>query len=526
MRYDGIILGAGHNSLVLQAYCSRAGMKTLSLEKSQIAGGGLSTMEDPRHPGFLHNTHSYFHRAITEMPWYRDLELDYRGAKYFEPELNTALVLKSGEALKWYTDFEKTVASFASFSERDAQTLQKWKQDFSSVVEKILGPEALRVPMEPEKRNHWLDSLPEGRLLKKVSRFSPLEFVMTEFENPIIQAGLLFFNGLREVDLRCKGMGYHIPMLLASKRKAQACYGGSASLARALVHAVRDAGGEIRYQATPKRILTNKKTVTGVELETGEVISADWVASGLNPHQTFLDLLGNSDLPREWRTYAEKFQYNLIAPLFSLNLNLHEAPAYCAEEKHPDLQQALMVILGLEHLDQYPQIVKAHENGQLPPPVMWGSTPTMHDPSQAPAGKHVSFMWEKLPYRLNGNPASWDAARKPHGEAMLRFWEQYAPNLGRAVIDWFTRSPADVERSFPNMKEGDLLIGAFTNGQLGYNRPFPGAGEYRGYFDGLYLCGSCTHPGGNITGLPGYNAAHVLLQDHAGSAANAILPQT
>jgi len=30
---------------------------------------------------------------------------------------------------------------------------------------------------------------------------------------------------------------------------------------------------------------------------------------------------------------------------------------------------------------------------------------------------------------------------------------------------------------------------------------------------GLYLCGSCCHPGGNITWLPGYNSAQVVLAD-------------
>ena len=63
------------------------------------------------------------------------------------------------------------------------------------------------------------------------------------------------------------------------------------------------------------------------------------------------------------------------------------------------------------------------------------------------------------------------------------------------------------------MREGDLLIGAFTHGQIGYHRPFPGAGHYRGPIDGLYLCGACCHPGGNITGLPGYNCAQVVTSD-------------
>ena len=144
---------------------------------------------------------------------------------------------------------------------------------------------------------------------------------------------------------------------------------------------------------------------------------------------------------------------------------------------------------------------------------MWGSCPTVFDGSQAPAGKHTAFMWEKLPYRLNGDPKNWDREKDFHGRRMLQLWTKQASNLEYDVIDWFARSALDTERTFPNMQEGDLLIGAFTNGQIGYHRPFPGAGHYRGHIKGLYLCGSSSHPGGNITGLPGYNCAQVILTD-------------
>jgi phytoene dehydrogenase-like protein len=124
-------------------------------------------------------------------------------------------------------------------------------------------------------------------------------------------------------------------------------------------------------------------------------------------------------------------------------------------------------------------------------------------------------MWEKLPYRLGGDARNWDGAgaAEQHARAMLDIWSQYAPNIQDAVIDWFTTTPLDTERNLPNMREGDLLVGAFSHGQVGYHRPFPGAGHYRGHLEGLYLCGSCCHPGGNITGLPGYNSAQVILSD-------------
>ena len=512
-EYDAVVLGAGHNSLILQAYLCRAGLKVVCLERSHTPGGGLATVEDPRYPGFLHNTHSFFHRGVTHLPWFDDLNLERYGAEYIEPELNVALVLKNGDVLKWWTDFDRTAESFARFSKRDARTLRRWRDAFVPIVENILSAEAQAPPMPPGLRREILSQTREGRLLLDVSALSPLEFVHREFEHPVVQAGLLFFNGLREVDLRASGFGHHIPALLASKGKAQMCKGGSGNLARALVAAVRDMGGEIWLQTEPRRIVVEGERVLGVETAGGEFIKAPIVVSGLNPHQTFFDLMDREALPESWQQRVEEFQYNVLAPLFALHVNLDEPPHYRATRDHPDIEDALMVILGLERADQFLDIVAHHERGTMPQIVMWGACPTRFDQTQAPSGKHAAFMWQKLPFALAGDATNWDRQRDAVGRDMLAMWMEYAPNLRDCIIDSFVRSPLDVARTLPNMQHGDLLIGAFTHGQVGYNRPFPGAGHYRGCFDGLYLCGSCCHPGGNVTGLPGYNATQVIYSD-------------
>lgn len=515
MEYDGIILGTGHNALILQAYLGKAGVKTLSIDRGSEAGGGLVTVENPRLPGFLHNTHSFFHRNVTGLPWYRDLELERRGAEYIEPDLNVAMVLKDGRTLEWWADIDKTVESFREFSAKDGDTLRRWRDTFEPILSRILGPESQGPPIPQERRKELLEKTSEGRLLLEVSALSPLEFVQREFENPVIQGALLFFNGLREVDLRCPGFGHHIPALLAAKGRAQMCRGGSINLAQALVSAVTEQGGEIRLDTTPQRIVVENGRAAGIVTAEGDFIRARlFVASGLNPQQTFLDLFEEGLVPKEWRDRAASFEYNLLAPLFALNVALSEAPAYRAAENNPALSGALMVILGLEDSSAFPEIVRHHEAGTIPPTVMWGSTPSVFDSSQAPDGKHVAFMWEKLPYRLHGDPLNWDREKERHGARLIDTWNEYAPNLKDSMEDSFVRSALDTERSLPNMCEGDLLVGAFSSGQVGYNRPFPGAGHYRGHIPGLYLCGSCCHPGGNITGLPGYNAAQVILGDH------------
>jgi phytoene dehydrogenase-like protein len=514
--YDGIILGTGHNALVLQAYLARCGMRVLSLDRAETPGGGLTTIENPRRPGFLHNMHSFFHRAITAMPWYRDLELERHGLRYIEPELNVALILPDCRSLQWWTELDKTVESFAQFSQKDAQTLKNWAEDFRPIVKQILVPEAQSPPLPPAERSKLLEKTDLGRRLLEVSALSPLEFVEREFENDVVRAGLLFFNGLREVDLRLHGFGHSIPSLLAGTHMAQMCLGGAAQLGEALVADIHEHGGEVRTGVEFRSVLVRRGRAVGVELVGGERIeSGGLIASGLNPQQTFLGLMDADVVPADLQEQAQGFQYNLLAPLFALNLALKEPPQYTAAQTDPELNRAFMVILGLERFGQFDEIVKAHEQGRIPSTVMWGCCPTLFDSSQAPDGKHTAFMWEKLPYALNRQPSNWDNQKEQHGQEMLELWSRFAPNLADdAVLDSFTRSPLDTERTFPNMQRGDLLIGSYANNQIGYHRPFAGSGAYRTPIEGLYLCGGSTHPGGNITGLCGYNAAKVIAADY------------
>ncbi len=512
-HFDALFLGTGHNALVAQAYLARSGLRTLALDRAAEPGGGLRTESNPRFPGVVHHPHSFFHRAITRMPWFRDLELERHGVRYLQPELNVAMLLRDGRALEWWTDLERTVASFAQFSARDAGALRRWTEEFRPIVEHILIPESQCPPLEPGHRRRLLERSALGRRLLEVSALSPLEFVTREFEHDAVRAGLLFFNGLREVDLRLPGFGHAIPALLASPAKAQLCIGGSGNLARGLVAAVTAHGGEVRCGVNLRRIVLRHGRAAGVELDSGETLTADAVVSGLNPQQTFLDLLPTSETAAELRRRAAGFEYNLLAPLFALNVALSEPPRWAASTWRAELEQAFMFIVGLERFGQFHDIVAAHERGDIPATVAWGACPTRFDPTQAPPGRHVAFLWEKLPYALRGHAVNWDAEREAHGRRLLETWTAFAPNLRDAVLDAYARSPLDIERTLPNMRGGDLLVGSFANGQVGWNRPFAGAGTYRTPVPGLYLCGGSTHPGGNVTGLCGYNAARVIVTD-------------
>ncbi len=65
MKYDAVIIGAGHNGLTCAAYLGRAGRKVLVLESRHLVGG--ATVSEELTPGFTFSTCSYVVSLLR--PW-------------------------------------------------------------------------------------------------------------------------------------------------------------------------------------------------------------------------------------------------------------------------------------------------------------------------------------------------------------------------------------------------------------------------------------------------------------------------
>ncbi len=145
-------------------------------------------------------------------------------------------------------------------------------------------------------------------------------------------------------------------------------------------------------------------------------------------------------------------------------------------------------------------------------PYLEVSIPSVADPGVAPNGRHVmSILVQYAPYRLK--EGTWDGARRDAlGDTVIRTLAEYAPNLESAILERHVMTPLDLEETF-GLSEGNIYHGEHTLDQMFFMRPVPGAARYRTPIERLYLCGAGTHPGGGVTGVPGYNAAREILRD-------------
>ena len=103
--------------------------------------------------------------------------------------------------------------------------------------------------------------------------------------------------------------------------------------------------------------------------------------------------------------------------------------------------------------------------------------------------------------------------RATFNEQFLDVWHESAPNMNRDnVIAHKLYTPDQMERK-NLMREGDFSNGEFSADQIGANRPFPEASNYRTEIDALYLCGPSAYPGGGVHAACGYNAYQAIAED-------------
>jgi phytoene dehydrogenase-like protein len=132
------------------------------------------------------------------------------------------------------------------------------------------------------------------------------------------------------------------------------------------------------------------------------------------------------------------------------------------------------------------------------------------DDTLAPEGRHMLTCFvQYLPYKLRNG--SWDEQREQLGARVTELIGQFAPNVPGSVIARRVLTPPDLEAQF-GITEGNIFHGDISLQQMFFMRPLPEWSQYKTPIDGLYLCGAGTHPGGGVTGAPGYNAAHAILR--------------
>ena len=286
--------------------------------------------------------------------------------------------------------------------------------------------------------------------------------------------------------------------------------GGMGAITQSMARSAEAHGVEIRLNAEVQQILTTNGRANGVLLADGERIHADAVLSNADPKRTFLSLMDEGDVPSDLLSDIRRAKTNTSFLKFHAALDeLPDFSAYLGPDYDPKALAYTRVCPSIDYFERSWDDAKSGRPSSSP--VMFIQIPTVYDDTLTPPGKHVMSVWSMYaPVQLR--EGTWQDARQAVGEHLIDTITQYAPNFRDVMIDWELFTPVELEDRV-GLTDGNIRHLDITSQQMFAGRGSRSISGYRTPIEGLYMCGAGAHPGGEVTGAPGHNAAHRLLRD-------------
>jgi len=550
-EYDAIIIGAGHNGLVTAAYLSKAGLRTLVLERRHLVGGAAVTEELV--PGFKFSRFSYL-AGLMRPSVINELDLHRHGLEYLirRPSSFTPSPLGGdGRYLVLGASEEEDYKSIAQFSKRDADLYPAYEH-FLGQCRDMIDPLLEGPPPNPLERGASMRERADStkRLLQMAKAavrhrdaiipfyelfVGPAQQILDRwFESEILKTTLAtdaVIGGM--VSIRQAGSAYvllHHVMGEVAGRKGVWSYarGGMGGVSDAIASAAEEAGAEIVTSANVAEIVYEGKRATGVRLSDGSYIAARRaVVSNATPHHTFMELLPGYDatvpspalpsnpLPRDFATHLRHFDY--AGGSLKINLALSGLPNFACWPNDSDGKPGPQHSGTIHFESRMQELEDAFREASVGVPAMRPvvemTLPSALDDTLAPAGSHVCQLFVQFaPFHVDPKVGSWDdpVFKEAFAQRVYDIVEQYCPGFRDLIIGQDIVTPLDLER-IVGLHQGNICHGALSLNQLAYARPVPGWSSHRTPLDGLYLCGAGCHPGGGVMGAAGRSCARALL---------------
>ena len=526
-HYDVAILGGGHNGLVCAAYLARAGLQVIVLEKNPVVGGAAVTEEF--HPGFRNSVASYA-VSLLHPKVINDLQLAQHGLRIVERPVANFWPAVSGESLVLPHGLAARQQAIAALSARDAARLPAYDAMLERAAA-LLRELVLQTPPNAGggmaawwqtfrlgRRLHQL-SLQDQQVLAGLFTHSVASLLDQWFEHDLVKAAFAFDGIVGTLaGPSTPGTAYVLLHHCFGEVNGKSgvwghAVGGMGAISQAMARAAQAAGAEIRTAAPVAQVNDDGRRVTGLVLQSGELIHARAVAANVPPKLLYRDYLSAAVADDATRARFTGIQSG--SGVFRMNVALAELPDFSCRpgrELQPHHGAGIVIGPSLDYLDR--AYHSALLDGTSHDPVIEMLIPSVVDPTLAPPGQHVASLFVQYVRPALPPPRSWQqpAEKAAFARHVIDVVSRYAPNFGSAVLASQVLSPWDLETRF-GLCDGDIFHGQLHPGQLFSLRPVLGSADYRLPVPGLYLCGSGAHPGGGVTGVPGHNAAREILAD-------------
>ena len=258
--------------------------------------------------------------------------------------------------------------------------------------------------------------------------------------------------------------------------------GRSQALSNALIELLQEAGGELRLNSPVVRIHNEGRQVTGVVVEGGEEIRADFVVSNLDPVTTCTELVGADKVPG---MYWNRLRSCTMGPsIFNVYLGLARTPESLGLTDHE-----VFVNEGYDVEDRWERLMQIGSPGEL---TVTNYSAVMPDISPPGTGIVVLTTLGYIDPWLELEPKDYVEAKNRLANELIERSERVAPGIRAATEVVEVSTPLTCVR-YTGQAAGAVYGFEQTPGETTLYRLSHG-----GPLKGLYFAGAFTQPGGGF----------------------------
>lgn len=507
---DVAVVGGGHNGLVCASYLARAGLRVAVFERRNLVGGACVTEE--LWPNVKVSTGAYV-LSLLHPKIIRELNLERFGLKVYAKDPGVFVPFPDGGKLYLWLDRAKAKKEIEKFSKRDAEAYDRWV-GFWDAFARLIEPFMLTPPPTLAEAEALLDvvkgfEIGEPQLLEFLRMFATdaSSLLDSYFESDEVKAALALdcvvgTFAAPSTPGTAYVLAHHVMGEVNGIRGAWGYVeGGMGGVTQALRRAAESLGVEIHVGAEVDEIVVAGGRARGVKLADGRLVEARVVVSNADPKTTYLKLLRNAEIDPDLVRRVKALKSKGVS--FKMVGYLEELPDFGGGKTlQPEHVASEYILPSVDYVEK--AFSEAKTLGRSKEPWMEINIQSSVDPTLAPPGKYsFTVFGQYLPYseRL-------DDVKEEYASLVLDKIREYAPNFKPTKYEFLT--PLDIKRRF-GIWEGNIFHIDMTPDQLYVFRPLPEHSRYDSPFEGVFLCGAGTHPGGGVTGVPGHNAAARIL---------------
>ena len=270
--------------------------------------------------------------------------------------------------------------------------------------------------------------------------------------------------------------------------------GGIGRLSQALEKRAREVGVQLNHNAPVRAITTSSNQVTGVILEDGQVVAADYVVSNVDAQITYEHLIDDKKSARRERRKLRRATPSFSGFYLLLSLNGKSAN-----------QQHHTVSFPANYDAEFDALFTSHQ--PVDDPTLYICSP--RDTSMSPTDSESWFVLVNAPrHSEKGDGFNWltPGIGEWYRDHLVELLAERGLLEKSRIRQVQFRSPADIERLYN--APGGSIYGKSSNGaSAAFNRA-----ANRSPVEGLFLVGGSAHPGGGVplVGLSGEIVANAI----------------